>query len=93
MCSSDLIKAGERGVAVADPLRRAAGRLVDRGAQAVIAGCTEIPLGLSPEDVDVPLVDPAVVLAQALIRRSYPLATATARQPEPAFSGRPTSAR
>ena len=93
MAAIRAIKAGERGVAVADPLRRAAGRLVDRGAQAVIAGCTEIPLGLSPEDIDVPLLDPAVVLAQALIRRSYPLAAATARQPEPAFSGRPASAR
>ena len=66
------LKAGERGAAVAEPLRWAAKRLVDRGAQAVIAGCTEIPLGLAPAEVDVPLIDPAAVLARALIRRARP---------------------
>ncbi|WP_344986441.1 hypothetical protein [Streptomyces violaceus] len=35
----------------------------------IIAGCTEIPLGLSTATVEVPLIDPAVVLAQALVRR------------------------
>jgi aspartate racemase len=69
------IKAGQRGDAVVKPLRRAAERLVERGAQSVIAGCTEIPLGVSPAEVDFPpLLDPAVVLARALIRRSYPRA-------------------
>jgi aspartate racemase len=66
------LKAGRRGAGVAEPLRWAAKRLVDRGAQAVIAGCTEIPLGLSAAEVDVPLVDPAAVLARALIRRARP---------------------
>ena len=74
MAAIRAVKAGERGIAAAEPLRRAAKRLVDRGAQAVIAGCTEIPLGLDPGAVEVPLLDPAVVLARALIRRSRPLA-------------------
>jgi aspartate racemase len=75
MAAIRAIKAGQRGDAVVKPLRRAAERLVERGAQAVIAGCTEIPLGVSPEEVDFPpLLDPAVVLARALIRRSYPRA-------------------
>jgi aspartate racemase len=74
MAAIRAVKAGERGIAAAEPLRRAAKRLVDRGAQAIIAGCTEIPLGLSPGAVEVPLLDPAVVLARALIRRSRPLA-------------------
>jgi aspartate racemase len=73
MAAIRAVKAGERGVAATEPLRRAARRLVDRGAQAVIAGCTEIPLGLAPAAVSVPLLDPAVVLARALIRRSRPL--------------------
>ncbi|SDO05537.1 aspartate racemase [Streptomyces sp. cf386] len=51
-------------------LTRAAQRLTEQGAQSVIAGCTEIPLGLPAEAVDVPLVDPALVLARALVRRA-----------------------
>lgn len=68
------VKAGQRGPAAIDLLTRAAHRLIDRGAQAIIAGCTEIPLGLAPDAVPVPLVDPAVVLARTLVRRSYPTA-------------------
>lgn len=83
MAAIRAVKAGERGIAAAEPLRRAANRLVRRGAQAIIAGCTEIPLGLSPSAIDVPLLDPAVVLARALIRRSRPLPAAVP-QPEPA---------
>ncbi|MCR6712019.1 MAG: aspartate/glutamate racemase family protein [Demequina sp.] len=33
------------------------GRLLDRGAQGVIAGCTEIPLVLTQNDLDVPYFD------------------------------------
>jgi aspartate racemase len=82
MAAIRAVKAGERGIAAAEPLRRAATRLVDRGAQAIIAGCTEIPLGLAPGAIPVPLLDPAVVLAQALIRRSR--VYAARQQPEPA---------
>ncbi|GAA2422600.1 aspartate/glutamate racemase family protein [Streptomyces coeruleofuscus] len=63
------VKAGDRDGATA-LLERAARRLTGQGAQAVIAGCTEIPLGLPADAVDVPLVDPALVLAQALVRRA-----------------------
>jgi len=83
MAAIRAVKAGERGITAAEPLRRAAMRLVDRGAQAIIAGCTEIPLGLSPDAIPVPLLDPAAVLAQALIRR-YRLVAAVQPQPEPA---------
>ncbi len=41
------------------------------GAEAVILGCTELPLAL-PELTDVPLIDPARALARALIRESSP---------------------
>ncbi|MFF7705660.1 cysteate racemase [Streptomyces lydicus] len=64
------LKAGVRGAAVAQPLARAAGRLIRQGAQAVIAGCTEIPLGLDPECLPVPVVDPALVLARAVLARA-----------------------
>ncbi|MEH0549101.1 amino acid racemase [Streptomyces sp. B21-105] len=62
------VKAGARDGTASEPLARAARRLTDRGAQAVIAGCTEIPLGLPADAVDVPLVDPSLILAQALVR-------------------------
>ncbi|WP_406441729.1 amino acid racemase [Streptomyces sp. NBC_00631] len=63
------VKAGHRDAAAA-ALADAARDLTGQGAQAIIAGCTEIPLGLPADAVDVPLVDPAVVLARALVRRA-----------------------
>jgi aspartate racemase len=41
--------------------------LIARGAEAVIAGCTEIPLVLSAEDISVPLIEPMVIVAQKSI--------------------------
>ncbi|WP_020139237.1 aspartate/glutamate racemase family protein [Streptomyces sp. 351MFTsu5.1] len=70
MTAIRMVKAGTHGGAATELLSRAAHRLTEQGAQAVIAGCTEIPLGLSADGVDVPLVDPAMVLARALVRRA-----------------------
>ncbi|MDX3517709.1 aspartate/glutamate racemase family protein [Streptomyces scabiei] len=64
------VKAGVRDTATTARLARAARGLTERGAQAVIAGCTEVPLGLPADAVDAPLVDPALVLARALVRRA-----------------------
>ncbi len=45
--------------------------LVEQGAQAVILGCTEIPLALPESELfGVPLVDPMYALAKALIRKA-----------------------
>jgi aspartate racemase len=44
--------------------------LVRRGAQAVLAGCTEVPLVLRPDDLPVPLVDPMTIGARAAVGRS-----------------------
>ncbi|MBU1570370.1 MAG: aspartate/glutamate racemase family protein, partial [Proteobacteria bacterium] len=49
-------------------LADAAQVLVDSGAQGIIAGCTEIPLVLSPADVTVPYFDSLLILARAAIR-------------------------
>ncbi len=51
-------------------LRKAAANLVERGARAVIAACTEIPLALRPGDVAVPLLDPMVIAARACVLRA-----------------------
>jgi aspartate racemase len=42
-------------------------RLIKRGAEAMIAGCTEIPLVLKDEDIPVPLIEPMQIAAQACI--------------------------
>jgi aspartate racemase len=47
--------------------------LVDKGAEAVILGCTEIPLAI-PESMvgNTPTIDPTLILARALIREVDP---------------------
>jgi aspartate racemase len=44
--------------------------LVRRGARAVLAGCTEVPLVLRPSDLPVPLIDPMVIGARAAVKRA-----------------------
>jgi aspartate racemase len=66
------IKAGNRGEYPRSLLVKAAASLAKRGADAIVAGCTEVPLALSQEALaqealDLPLVDPMVILAKALI--------------------------
>lgn len=61
------IKAGDRGPDVCAGMKALAGELVGAGAQAVVAGCTEVPLVLGPEDVSVPLTDSLDALARATI--------------------------
>ncbi len=47
--------------------------LRDKGAEAVILGCTELPLAVAaPFFEDVLLIDPTAALARALIRETYP---------------------
>jgi len=67
------IKAGFLDAANRDKLYRAAERLVDQGADILVAGCTEIPLVLSAEVHGIPLVDmidPLVSRAVAFCRGS-----------------------
>ncbi|WP_428150673.1 aspartate/glutamate racemase family protein [Brevundimonas sp.] len=61
------VKRGDVGVDNRAAMARLAEALNVAGADAVIAGCTEVPLLLDPADVSVPLVDSAEVLAQACV--------------------------
>jgi len=61
------IKAGDQGEAIARDMRSLAAALVDRGAKAVIAACTEIPLVLTPDRLDVPLVSSTDILAETTV--------------------------
>jgi aspartate racemase len=50
------------------PLAEAAGRLANRGATAIVLGCTEIPLGIQAgPPLAVPMVDTIDALARAAI--------------------------
>ncbi|MBW1960147.1 MAG: amino acid racemase [Deltaproteobacteria bacterium] len=50
-----------------EKLLRVANGLIEKGAQGIIAGCTEIPLELTQQDITVPLFDPLMILAQTAI--------------------------
>lgn len=63
------IKAGRTGTEVRPLFKDAALGLVAAGAQAIIGGCTEVPVGLSGNDIPVPFIDPAEILAAAVVRR------------------------
>lgn len=60
------IKAGDLSAGRAGVLA-AAERLVEKGADVVVAGCTEVPLVLGPVDLPVPLIDTVDVLARRTV--------------------------
>lgn len=74
------VKAGRVGKDVTSEVLLAASHLVERGARALLAACTELPIVLGPEDVPVPLIDPTAVLAQAAVRAAT---DAAGPRPEP----------
>ncbi len=58
------IKGGDQGSDVAHEMSNIANSLIQRGADILIAGCTEIPLVLSPERMTVPCISSTDVLAE-----------------------------
>jgi len=61
------VKSGEQDAAVRQEMNALANRLVSSGAQAIIAGCTEIPIVLDQADVDVPLFSSTEILARRTV--------------------------
>jgi aspartate racemase len=68
---------GRRGIKVIGPseiskrlILKTSQKLIHQGAQAIIAGCTEIPLVLKEGDLSVPVIDPISILAEAAIERA-----------------------
>jgi aspartate racemase len=55
-----------------DLLRAVVGQLVERGAQAIVLGCTELGMILSPPDSAVPLVDSLAAHVEALLGAALP---------------------
>ena len=63
------IKAGFIDLHTKGLLLKAAEQLIRSGAEAIIAGCTEIPLVIEKGDLEVPVIDTIEVLAEAAIRK------------------------
>ncbi|MBU4436473.1 MAG: amino acid racemase [Alphaproteobacteria bacterium] len=61
------VKSGALGQDSRETMAALAHRLVGKGAQAVVAGCTEVPLVLGAEDLAVPLIDATEALARACV--------------------------
>ena len=70
MAAIHRVKAGKIGHEMTDLLTEVAAYLVDHGAEALIAGCTELPLVFRDGDASVPVIDPTRVLAEAVVRRA-----------------------
>jgi aspartate racemase len=66
----DGIKAGFASGRPRTAILRVARRLIARGAEAIIAGCTEVPLVLRKGDLPVPLIEPLAIGAFACIKRA-----------------------
>jgi aspartate racemase len=64
------VKAGVVSGEPTKQLRDAAEYLIQSGAQAIIAGCTEIPLALTERDVATPFLDPLKILARVVVRKA-----------------------
>ena len=69
VAASGLLEAGH-DVRVIVRTAEAAGQWKDRGAEAVIAGCTEIPLVLGQHLLSIPLISSTDALAQATVARA-----------------------
>ncbi len=64
------VKAGDLSDEVKGNILKIVQKLIDKGAEAIIAGCTEIPLILKEGDVSVPLIDPTQILAKVAIQKA-----------------------
>ncbi len=64
---------GKNAVRARDALLQGVNDLQQKGAEAIILGCTEIPLALPEKWIgDLVIIDPTLVLARALIREANP---------------------
>ncbi len=75
------IKRGNTGEHPRRLLQWAGEELIQKGAQILVAGCTEIPLALSAKNIATPLLDVIEILARALIEFPEP------SRPQPRHNG------
>jgi len=75
------IKAGSTGASARQKMKAIADHIGAQGADAVIAGCTEVPLVLQQSDLDCPFIDSTERLAQAVVDIAYGIRPFPARAP------------
>jgi aspartate racemase len=72
--AADGVKAGIKTGRARAAVLRIARALIERGAQAIIAGCTEIPLVLRAADLSVPFLEPMTIGAAVCLKKAgYPI--------------------
>jgi aspartate racemase len=64
------IKAGNLSEKIRKNILKITQKLIDKRAEAIVAGCTEIPLILKEGDIPVPLIDPTQVLARIAVQKA-----------------------
>jgi aspartate racemase len=65
------IKAGDTGASARQKMKTIADQIGTQGTDAVIAGCTEVPLVLQQSDINRPFIDSTERLAQAVVDIAY----------------------
>jgi aspartate racemase len=61
------VKAGDLGEGTQQAMADSARMLLDRGAEMIVAGCTEVPLVLSASNVPAPFLDATALLAERTV--------------------------
>jgi len=46
-------------------------RLIDEGAEAIVLGCTELPLAISQNDLNIPVFDSTAILSETALKKAY----------------------
>ncbi len=64
------VKAGDLSDGIRKGILKIAQKLLYKGAEEIIAGCTEIPLILKEGDVSVPMIDPTQILARIAVQKA-----------------------
>jgi aspartate racemase len=65
------IKVGDTGPIARHRMKAIARHLIVSGGEIIVAGCTEVPLVLNQDDIDVPLIDSTEQLARAAVDIAY----------------------
>jgi len=64
------IKAGFISGYPKDQILKVVDDLIEKGAEVIVGGCTEIPIVIAQDDIKVPFIDSLTVLAKAAIRKA-----------------------
>ncbi len=75
------VKAGDKSAKIASGMESVAIRLVNKGADILIAGCTEIPIVFEGRDFSVPVVASTNVLAQRTVELAKGIRQLPAQEP------------